>query len=788
MSTLDRKLIRDILHLRGQVMAIALVVACGIAAFIALRSIYFSLQVSQRQYYSEYRFADVFASVKRAPDWLERQISGIPGVVTVQTRVVAEATLDIKGLEEPARGRIVSVPELKEPMLNDLCLVKGRYIEPAKRDEIIISKALAEANNLHIGDTLAAVINGRWQDLRIVGEALSPEYIYEIKAGDIFPDNRRYGVMWMGRKALASAYDMTGAFNDVTMTLSSGAVEAEVIEQMDALLADYGSLGAYGRRDQVSDYFVSNEIDELQFTSSFIPGIFLAVTAFLVHLVLTRLVTQQRDQIAVLKAFGYGNAAIGFHYLKMAIMAIALGVLLGIAAGMYLGKQLTALYADFFRFPVFRYEAGANLIGAAILISLVSAGLGAAMAVWKAVRLPPAEAMRPEAPARFRAGLLDSLGFHHFLSPAARMIARNLERNPIKAFLSTLGIAAAVSLLVVGFFLYYDAMEQVMDVQFNQIQREDVFVVFDEPRPSQARYDLANLPGVVRVETFRTVPVRLRFEHRTRRLALIGLESRPDLRRIVTPDLKRYDLPADGLVLTTELARILGARPGDTITIEVLEGERPVREVNLAGTVEDVIGLSAYIEVNALNRMMREGHTISGGFLMADSNKLQELYSVLKQMPAVAGVNVPAAALSSFRKSMGRTIGTITGFLILFASVIAFGIIYNGARIALSERGRDLASLRVLGFTRQEIRTMLLGEQAILTIIAIPLGWLIGYGLSALIVTAINTEMIRLPLYLTARTYIWSSLVIAIAAVLSGLLVAWRLRRLDLIGVLKTRE
>lgn len=788
MNPLNRKLIRDLSHMRGQVVAIALVVSCGISAFVTMRSNYYSLKASQVTYYAEYRFAEVFANLKRGPDWLSQRIAEIPGVTAVQTRVVAEVTLDVKGLEEPARGRIISIPERRAPMLNDLSILRGRYIEHSGRDEVIISSAFAEANKLNPGDTLDAVINGRWQRLKIVGTALSPEYVYEIRAGDIFPDNRRFGVMWMSREALAAAFDMKGAFNDVALTLSRDANEAAVIERLDLLLAKYGGLGAYGRKDQPSDYFVSNEIEELQFTSTLIPAIFLGVMAFLIHLSLSRLVSTQRDQIAVLKAFGYGNLAVGFHYLKMALAAVTGGIVLGIAVGMYFGTKLTELYSQYFRFPVYRYEAGFSLLGYAVLISFAAAAIGSMVAVWRAISLPPAEAMRPEPPARFHAGFIEWFNLHRLLSPAARIIIRNLERHPVKAFLSMFGIALSVSLLVVGFFMYYDAIERVIDVQFNHMQREDVFVIFNELRPSQARYDLASLPGVMRVEALRSVPARLRFGHRSRRLALMGMESGADLRRIVTTDYSAYKLPDNGLVLTTELADQLGAKVGDQITVEVLEGARPVRQITLAGTVGDLIGLSAYMEINALNRLMREGGNISGAFLMVDSREQSDLYLRLKRMPTVAGVNVPAAALASFNETMAKMLGVSTIILIVFSCIIAFGMVYNGARIALSERGRELASLRVLGFTQREIGVMLLGEQTILTAIAIPFGCLMGYGLSALIINAIDNEMIRLPLVVSSRTYLWAFAVIAVAALLSGLLVIWRLRHLDLIEVLKTRE
>ena len=788
MSALDRKLIRDCIHLRGQVIAISLVVACGVASFVAMRSTYNSLLTSQKSYYESYRFADIFVQLKRAPDSIAARVSEIPGVAKAEFRVVADVTLDVPGLEEPAKGRIVSIPEQRIPMLNDLYLREGRYIEANHPDEALVSASFATANNLKAGSELSAVINGKWQKLQIVGLALSPEYVYEIRSGEMFPDNRRSGVIWMSREALGPAFDMKGAFNDVCLTLAPGAVEADVIKRLDDLLKDYGGLGAYNRADQVSNHFLANEIAELQVTGTFIPAIFLAVTAFLIHLVLSRMVATQRAEIGVLKAFGYGNYAIGFHYLKLAFVVISSGVGLGIAVGWYFGSRITALYMEFFRFPVLRYEVGPAVMISAVLISLGAATIGALAAVKRAVSLPPAEAMRPEPPARFRAGVIERLGFHRLVSTSVRIILRNLERRPAKAILSVTGIALAIGLLVVGFFLYFDTIERIIEVQFNQVQREDISVVFHEPRPASVKYELAHLPGVVRVEPFRTVPARLRFEHRSRRTAILGLQSSAELRRIVSSDFQSVSLQPEGLVLTSKLAEILGIKPGQSITIEFLEGARHVREVPVVGTVDELVGLSAYMDRHALNRLMEEGETTSGAFLMVDSFAIPQLYAQLKQTPAVSAVSIPAVALESFNDTIAKTINVSTGILIGFAVIIAFGMVYNGARIALSERGHELASLRVLGFTRAEIGFMLLGEQAVLTLIAIPLGLALGYAIAGLITIAIDTEIIRFPLYISAKTYFLAVLVVVISAFLSGYLISWRLRHLDLVAVLKTRE
>ena len=787
MTTLNRKLLRDLWHLRGQVIAISLVVACGIAALVTTRTAYDSLLISQATYYADYRFADVFASLKRAPNALAARIGAIPGVGVVRPRIVFDVTLDVPGLAEPATGRLVSIPERRVPMLNDLYLRRGRYIEPGRRDEVIVGEAFATANHLDVGDRLGAVLNGRWQQLRIVGIALSPEYVYEISKSDIFPDNRRFGVLWVSGAAMGPAFNMDGAFNDVVLSLAPGAIEAEVIARLDRLLERYGGLGAYGRRDQISHRFLSDEIAQNRVSGTVVPAIFLGVAAFLLNIVLSRLVGMQRDQIAVLKAFGYDHLTVALHYLQFALVAVLLGALGGTGLGLWLGALINRMYVQFYRFPVLRYEPGIQVVALATAVAGGAALLGALGAVRRALALPPAEAMRPEPPERFRAGVLERSGLRRWLSSPARMIVRNILRRPTRAALSVLGMACAVGILIVGRY-FVDAVRYLADVQFRIVQRDDVTVVFHDPLPARARYDLQHLPGVLGVEPFRAVPVRLRFAHRTRRVALMGLDPRSELHRMIGKDLQPLEVPPDGVLLTTKLAEILGVVRGDTLTVEVLEGERPVRLVPVAGVVDELIGLSAYMARASLSRLLREGGAVSGAFLAVDAAAAPDLYADLKRMPAVSAAAIREVALASFEATLARSLGIFTTVLVVFACVIAVAMVYNAARIALSERGRELASLRVLGFTRAEVAVLLFGEQAILTLLAIPLGYLLGYQACALMAAAYQWELFRLPLVVQSDTYAFALLVVVLAAAGSGIVVRRRLDRLDLVEVLKTRE
>lgn len=784
MTPLHRKLLRDLRHLRGQVVAIALVVTCGIAMFVALRSMHHFLLATQADYYARYRFADVFASVRRAPLAAAAEAAALPGVAAAEPRIVSDVVLDVPGLAEPATGRLVSVPRDRRPRVNDLHLRRGRWL--AGPGEVLASEAFAGANRLAVDDAVGAVIHGRWRRLRIVGLALSPEYVYEIRgAGDVFPDNRRFGVLWMDREELAAAFDLEGAWNDLALVLAPGVSEAGTIDRLDRLLARYGGLGAYGREDHVSHRFLSDEIAETRVTSVVIPAIFLGVTAFLLHTVMGRLVATQREQIAVLKAFGYSGRAVARHYLELAAAPVLAGAAAGTVLGLWLAVELAQVYARFYQFPELRFVPEPGIVGLAIAIGGGAALAGAWGAARGAAALPPAEAMRPEAPARYRRGGLDRAGAR--LTPATRILLRNLERRPWKAALSVVGIALAAAMVVLGWYAY-DAIEFMKTVQFETVQREDLTVVLREPTSGTVRHSLARLPGVLRVEPFRVVPVRLRHGHRSYRTALQGLPRDGELRQVVDRRLRRHALPAEGALLTARLAERLAVDVGDSVVVEVLDGARPVRSLAVAGVVDEMMGMSAYAELAALHRLLREGDTVSGAHLAVDAPARERLYAELKRLPGVSGVAVREAAVRGFETTVAESFWISLGVLVTFACVIAFGVIYNGARIALSERGRELASLRILGFSRGEVAAMLLGEQGLLTLLALPLGAALGYGVCALLALRFASDLFRLPLVVSARTYLLAFLTVAASAAASAAAVRRRLDRLDLIAVLKTRE
>ncbi len=773
--------------MKGQAFAIAAVILCGVATYVMFLTTLDALKLTRATYYAENRFGDVFASLKRAPESLRARIAAIPGVAQVDTRVVADVNLDVAEFVEPVTGRLISISEDGEHALNLLHLRAGRLVAPGREDEVVVSEAFAEAHGLQPGDNLHAILNGRRKQLTLVGTALSPEYIHQLRPGGVFPDYQRYGVMWMGRVALAKAYDLEGAFNDVVLSLQSGANTQSVIDELDPLLETYGGYGAIDRTDQRSHRFLSEEFRQLEHLSNMFPSLFLGVAAFLLNVVTSRLIGMQREQIAALKAFGYGNGAVMWHYLKLVLVIAGAGIIGGIAFGVWLGEQLAGIYTEFFRLPYLRLALDTQMLVVATLISSAAAVAGTLFAVSRAARLRPAEAMRPEAPVRYRVSLIERLGLRRWLGQPTRMILRHIQRRPVKSLLTIIGIAVAAGITMTGRF-QNDTVRYMVDVQYGMAQREDLSLVFIEPTSRKAQFALQSLPGVLHTEVFRSVPVRLRHEQRSYRTGIRGVEPSGDLQRLLNVNLQPVDLPVEGVVLTDFLATMLEVRVGDSLMVEVLEGSRPVREVTVAALVKEYLGVSGYMDLTALNRFMGEGPAISGAYLAVDKQALPEIYAALKVMPRVAGVTLREQEIKNFNKTMAETMLFFTYVATLFAMVIAFGVVYNSARIALMERGRELASLRVLGFTRAEISYILLGELAALTLVALPLGLLMGRALCDMIAQNLQTDLYRVPLILDPATYAFAATVVLVSAVLSGLLVRRRLDELDLIAVLKTRE
>lgn len=790
MPALTRKLIRDLWHIRGQALAIALVIGCGIGMFVLSKSSLASLEQARDHYYQNTRLAHVIAPVVRAPNAMLHPIRTISGVARAESRIRTSALWDIPGFSAPVTGQVLSLASDPGQAINDLVLQSGYWPRASQADQVLLLESFARAHELRSGDTISIVLMGHKLSLQVAGTVLSAEHIYAIPPGDIVPDDRRYGVLWMQRDALAKALNLDGAANEFLVRLEhrhTRASEAEVIRQLDSLLEPYGAIGAYGRDQQLSDQFLSNELKQLETMSWALPPIFLLVSGFLLQIVISRLVATERENIGLLKAFGYSGKAVALHYLALISIIATVGSLLGIVLGIVLADGLNQMYLQYFQFPELplRIPPSSPIIG--VFTSLGIALVSTRRAVSTSARLQPAVAMTPPAPPDYSASLRQLESFGRRLSLPSRMVLRHLLRWPGRALMTLLGIALSMALLI-GSSFSLDAIRHMVDVSFNLADRQDIRVSFSDPQPERILLELSRLPGVLRAEGFKAASVQLRNGLYTRNEAILGIDSEPELGRLINANYQPVTIPQEGLLLTRSLAERLNVSRGDQIQALFREGHRYHHTITVAGIVESYIGTGAYMHRKALNELEGTDALLSGINLAIDPRQQSALYKALKSTPSVAGVALLNEAQVAFHETLQESMGSMVFFNTLFAGLIVIGVVYNSARVSLSERGRELASLRVLGLSRSEVSRTLLLELWLLALCSLPLGAALGWVLAWALTLSLDTELFRVPLIIENQTYAYGALIVCLATFASGGIIRYRVRRLDLVAVLKTRE
>ena len=787
MRALDRKLLRDLRRIWAQALAIALVLGCGVMVLVLATGTERSLRLARQSFYERMQFADVFASATRVPKGQLAEIAAIPGVAQAEARISMQVVLDLPGQTKPAQARLVSLPETGAPVLNRPVLRTGRLPDPRATDEVALSESFAEANHLFPGSSFGAILNGQWRELRVTGLMLSPEFVYLIGPGSVMPDDSRYGVIWMGEVPAAAAAGLTGAFNDLALTLTRGASRDRVIDALDRQLAPWGGTGAYGRDLQSSDQFLSGELDQLGAMAVILPPIFLIVSAFLVNMVMGRLIGLERPVIGLLKAMGFTGREIALHYLKLAAGIGLVGVLIGWGAGWWLGAELTALYTRFYRFPWLVYTPGTASFALSALMGLGAVVAGALRAVRGSARLAPAVAMQPPAPPRFRRGRIDALAARLGLRQTTMMILRAITRWPGRALVTSLGVAASIAVLVACFFTY-DAISSVIDAAFSRTNRQSVTLTLAENAPRSVIEDAGHLPGVLRAEGALMVPVRLSHGPRSERTVLEARSPEAALVQTLDAGGRTVPLPADGLALPESLATKLDLGAGDRVTVTLLAPPRDSYEIPVTRVIRQDLGETASIPAAALAARMRMAEQVNRIDLLLDPDRMAEFERAVKATPAIAGTLFWPDVQRQFDATLNENLTRSVSIYAVLGVLITIGVVYNAARIRLSERSYELASLRVLGFSRAEVGGVLVGELMLLTLLAIPPGLLGGYGFAALIAEGFSTDVVRIPLVIARRTYAVAALIATVSALVAALAVRRRLDRVSLATALKQRE
>jgi putative ABC transport system permease protein len=784
---LDLKLLRDLRRLWAQALAIAAVQACGVAVILMSVGLGDALERSREATYERGRFADIFAGATRAPRTLMAEIEAIPGVAAAEARIVEDVLLDLPGRVRSAQGRVVSLPETGEPRLNLPHLRSGRWPDPASRFEVVVTHRFAEANGFRPGDSFAANLEGSRRTLTIVGTAGSPEFLFVEPPGGLMPDDENFGIVWMPQRAAAAAFDMEGAFDDVSLALLPRRDAAPVIDALDGVLSPYGGLGAHDRDLQTSHATLTADLDQLRAIAYVLPPVFLAISAYLTGMVLSRLVRLDRAEIGLLKAIGYSNGAVLAHYLALAALIAAVGVLAGWALGTWLARAMASLYARFYDFPTVIQGVPLGVYAAAGAASLTVAALGAARSALAAARLSPAVAMSPPAPPSFRRGIVDRIVTALRPSQPTLMILRSVTRWPVRAGLTALGLALATSVLVSSRF-FPDSLDVILETAFDLSNRQDAMVLAGGETPLAALEEVRRMPGVIQAEPQAHMPALIRHGPREKRVSIQADPRDADLARVVGWGGRALDAPEHGLLLSDRLAERLDAAPGDVVEVELLAGRRGTHEIPVAGIVDQFLGLGAYMDLASLDALQRRAPQLTNVNVTLDPAREDDFHAALKDTPGVAGAIMTTANRRGFEETIEENILIMTSVYTALAVVIAFGVAYNQARAQLSERARELAILRILGFGRGDISYVLMGETMLLAALAQPVGWWLGHLVATALTEGFSSDLYAMPLAISPATYASSSLIVLGAALGSALLVRRRLDRLDLVAVMKTRE
>ena len=773
--------------MRINAIAVAMVLGCGLSIFVMAVGMRASLERTRRDYYARQHMADLAVSLVRAPERVQADLAAIAGVSAVEARIAGFASLDLSGITEPASARLVSLPPQGRPKVNDLVLARGRWPDPAVAEEILVNEAFAKALDLGTGAMLEATLHGRRQSLRIVGIANSPEFVFVSAPGELFPQPDRFAVIWMGHDALSRAYDLEGAFNEAVFRLAPASDQQQVRRAIDAVVARYGSTGVYGRDRMPSDRYLTEELRQLATMAAFLPAFFLVIATFLVKVALARIIATERSNIGLLKAFGYGDAAVAWHYAKSALLLGAVGALIGSGAGIWLGRLIATVYRDYYHFPSLDFAAPPWVFLAAWAAAFASAAAGALAAVLSAARIAPASALAPPRPVTFsRSNGLASI-LARRLDAKSRIILRRIVRFPRRSATTVIGIALAIGLLVVA-RTFPAVMDRLLDVHFSQTNRQDVTLSFIDAREEGVLHAVEQLPGVIYAEPVRIDSVMLHNGVRSVEEALIGSRYGARLSRLIGASGEIVQPPTSGVALARALAAKLDVKAGDSIDIEQTRGSRLRTSVRVAAIVDPMVGSSAYMDLDAQALLMREPRQITGANVRLDPAAYDAFNRELKRTPALVGASFLNLAERSMQQSYNEGVGYMNLVYLSFAAVMAGGVAFSAARVTLAEQERDLATLRVLGFTRLEVSYVLVGELAALALLAIPAGCMAGTLMANWLMQLFQTDMYSFPYVFNPEGYAFAIVFTLACVAVAALIVRNGIDRLDMVGVLKGRD
>lgn len=792
MRALHRKLIRDLLGSAGTLLSVVAIIAIGAGSFVGLGSAQRILEASQAAYYREYRFADFWIDVKKAPLSAIERIAELPEITSLDARVVFDVILDLEGKERPLAGRLISTPARGfDRTLNGICLIRGSGFSDDRDEEVILSEAFAQTHDLEIGDRIRLILNRKRESFVIVGTAISPEYVYMVRGpGDLVPDPEHFGILYVKDEYAREVLGFKDACNQIVGRLVSRAPDHVdvLLERIDRMLSPYGVLEITPRWRQASHRILSDEITGLAVSATIMPAIFLGVAALVLNILMIRLAQRQRTTIGTLKALGYSDRSVMSHYLSFGVVVGIVGGLAGAALGISLAYGMIEMYKDFFQFPSFLFCYHPDLLLIGVAISVAFAVAGTVRGVREVLRLRPAEAMRQRPPERGGSIVLErfprlwrAMGFR------TQMALRSLFRNRTRTLTAIVATMLATAIIFMALAMY-DSFLYLVEYQFDMVAHSDVDVGMRDEKSTSALFEARKLPGVDYAEPVLGLRCDLRHGRSARRMTITGLSPQHRLTTPMGADDKPIRIPSDGLVLSRKLAELLEARVGDPLELTPVRGRRDTKRVRVASVVESFLGMDCYADARYLSRVVGESLAVNSVQLAVNPAEVPELYGKIKNLPNAQGLSVRADAKHNIEKTVVETSILSIGLMVVFAGVIAFGSTLNNALIEIGDRVREISTLRVLGYGPGQIAGILFRQSMVTFTVGLLLAFPLGYGMIVAVAAAYDSELYRMPVVVRPMIVVYT-VALALAFVLAAQWIVYRqIKKLDWLEGVKIKE
>lgn len=787
MGMLLRKLFRDIRKSRGQFISIIIVVTIGVMFYSGINSTFRNLNNASIKYYNEYRFGDIWMDFYKAPESLTEKIRKIPYVKMVSGRLVMDSGIKIS--DEDATVRIITLPDIRENVVNDIDIKSGRYFSDDEVNQCLVEEEFFKTHNLKIGDYINPVVNGKEVKIKVIGSVKSPEFIYTLKdGGELMPDSRKFGIIYVKHSFGQEIFGVRGYINNVSLLLKEGTEPDDAIEDLKDRLRDYSITGIIDRDGQTSNRMLKSEMEGLEAVGGAFPVVFFAVAAVIIYIMMGRMVENQRIQIGVLKALGFTNNQVLFHYLSYSVFVALTGSIIGSIAGIYLGDAFTELENMYFHLPLEDLGVYPDLTVSASILTLffcLIAGYNACKTVF---RIMPSEAMKPKAPIAGKKILAERIRFiWENISNTGKMILRNIFRHKRRALLTSTGVIFSTALLLIALSMS-DSVNYIIEQQYSNIMDYDIKVSFSKLINAKELNVLKNIEGVTKMEPVLETGVELQNGWRTKNTGLTGIVREPEMYRVIDKTGQPVKIPERGIVIPEKLAEDLDIKLNDRIFIKPLIPGKDKVEVIVKGIATQYIGMSIYTSIHDTNYLFGEGVVANSAVLrLKDSSYETKVKEKLKEMSAVSSVQSKSDALNALMSNMAMMTSAI-GVMILLSSVLSVAVVYNTATINIFERQRELATLKVLGFKEKEIKKLIFNENYIITAFGLITGLPFGSWFGKYMMNTFSTDFYSFPFVTKFYTFFVSVLLTIVFTVVTNMILVKKIKRISIVEVLKNRE